>query len=129
MAQRMYCGHQHGQFRGNLWRPRRYRSNPHPGRKGHLLGEWLLRQLKRTNNREDYSTDEVLPTSQRSRADGYRTYYRSSSPVNDELGRAFYATLAKAAGIKTVINLADSQAELEQYFFAEGFNSPYYKTL
>ena len=28
-----------------------------------------------------------------------------------------------------MINLADSQAELEQYFAAEGFNSPYYKNL
>ncbi|MGI6148936.1 MAG: protein tyrosine phosphatase [Firmicutes bacterium] len=100
--------------------------------KGTYLGEWLLRQLKRTNNREDYSTDEVFANF-RSVAVGRMgtgTYYRSSSPVNDELGRAFYAdSLAKAAGIKTVINLADSQAELEQYFAAEGFNSPYYKNL
>ena len=82
-----------------------------------------FRQLKRTNNREDYSTDEVFANF-RSVAVGRMgtgTYYRSSSPVNDELGRAFYAdSLAKAAGIKTVINLADSQAELEQYFAAGG---------
>jgi len=100
--------------------------------KGTYLAEWLIRQLKRTNNREDYASDEVFANF-RSVAVGRMgsgIYYRSSSPVNNELGRAAYAdALVKAAGVKTVINLADSEAELEQYFAQEDFNSPYYKQL
>ena len=40
---------------------------------------------------------------------GYGTLYRSSSPVNPEISRNAYADAAiEAAGIKTVVNLADS---------------------
>ncbi|HHT73054.1 MAG TPA: protein tyrosine phosphatase [Firmicutes bacterium] len=100
--------------------------------KGTYLGEWLIRQLVRSNNREDYSSDEVFANFRNVAVGrmGTGIYYRSSSPINDELGRAYYAdSLTKAAGVKTVINLADSQSELEEYLAAEGFNSPYYKAL
>lgn len=56
--------------------------------------------------------------------------YRSSSPVNNEIGRAAYANgLAKAVGINTMINLSDSEEDIKAYFEAEGFNSDYYKSL
>jgi protein tyrosine/serine phosphatase len=46
------------------------------------------------------------------------------------LGRAAYADkLTEAAGIKTVINFADSEEEINRYIAAEDFNSPYYKSL
>ena len=45
--------------------------------------------------------------------------------MNNELGRAAYAdALAKANGIQTVMNLADSDALIEGYIAADGFNSP-----
>ena len=53
--------------------------------------------------------------------------YRSSSPVNPELGRNTYADqLAEAAGIKTVLNLADSEEAMKAY---EGYADSYYATL
>ncbi len=99
---------------------------------GAYFDEWDMRQLERTNNREDYSTDAVFANFRNVTAGNIAPgmYYRSSSPVNNELGRAAYAdALAKEAGIKTVVNLADSKEELESYFEEEDFNSPYYKSL
>ena len=56
--------------------------------------------------------------------------YRTSSPVNPEIGRASYADdLIEKAGVQTVINLADDDAAIQGYFAAEGFDSPYYKGL
>lgn len=53
--------------------------------------------------------------------------FRSSSPVNPELGRNTYAdALVEKAGVKTAINLADSQEELAAY---EGYADSYYATL
>lgn len=77
------------------------------------LNEFLLRHLVRTNAREDYAqlSDEqfanfrVVATS----GMGKNLLYRSSSPVDPEIGRNQYADAAlKAAGVRTVINLADS---------------------
>ncbi|MCF6460410.1 tyrosine-protein phosphatase [Clostridium sp. Cult3] len=100
--------------------------------KAGYLTEWEIRQLDRSDNREDYASDVIFANfrnvSTGNIAKG--VYYRSSSPVNNELGRAAYAdALAKEAGIKTVVNLADSKEELESYFEKEDFNSPYYKSL
>lgn len=100
--------------------------------KGAYLNEWLIRQLVRTNEREDYASDAVFANFRNVAVGnmGAGTYFRSSSPVNNELCRAPYAdALAKEAGIRTVINLADSAEELESYFAQDDFNSPYYKEL
>jgi len=96
------------------------------------LTEYEMHRLERTNNRADYPSDEVFAnfrSIQMGRiADG--VLYRSASPINPEIGRAAYADrLAKATGIATVINLADSVKDLEGYFTGEEFNSSYYKTL
>ena len=96
------------------------------------LGEYLLRQLTRTNIRSDYSSDSIFANFRSIATTGINPsiLYRSSSPVNNELGRAAYADkLTEAAGIKTVINLADSEEEINGYIAAEDFNSPYYKSL
>lgn len=100
--------------------------------KAGYLAEYLLRQLKRTNLRADYATDSIfanfraIPTAAIKPA----VLYRSSSPVNNELGRAAYSdALAKAVGVATVLNLSDSDQEIQAYCAAPGFNSPYYKSL
>ena len=100
--------------------------------KGSYLAEWMIRQLERTNNREDYASDTVFANFRAVTTGnmGHGVYYRSSSPVNNDLGRAAYAdVLVKEAGIKTIINLADDKEEVEGYFAKEDFNSPYYKEL
>lgn len=80
--------------------------------KGGYREEWLIRQLVRTNERSDYAHlgDEafanfrVIDTT----GIGVGKLYRSSSPINPELGRYAYANkAAEDAGIKTIVNLAD----------------------
>jgi protein tyrosine/serine phosphatase len=96
------------------------------------LAEYLLRQLVRTDVREDYATDSIFANFRGITTTGMNpaVLYRSSSPVNNELGRAAYAdSLTEAVGIKTVINLADSDEEIKSYFESEGFASNYYKSL
>jgi len=99
--------------------------------KGGYLDEMEIRELdsKRTNVREDYASDEVFANfravTMGDIADGM--LYRTSSPVNPELGRNTYAdAFLKAAGVKTVVNLADSKETMEAY---EGYADTYYSTL
>ena len=80
--------------------------------------QWLIHQLVRTNERADYShlSDEsfanfrVIDTT----GMGKNLLYRSSSPINPEIGRSTYADkAAKDAGIVTVVNLADASNTYE----------------
>lgn len=91
-----------------------------------------LLNLKYTNNRYDYESDEVFAnfraiTSGRI-AEG--KLYRSASPVNNECGRASYAnTLVEAAGAVTILNLSDSDENIKSYFAMQDFSSDYYRSL
>ncbi len=99
---------------------------------GGYFNEWEIRQLKRTNERADYSSDVVFANFRNAAAGTIApgVLYRSSSPVNNEIGRAAYAdALCADAKIAVAINLANSKEELEGYFTEEGFNSPYYRGL
>ena len=95
---------------------------------GGYMAQYLLHDLNRTNNREDYAdlTDEqfanfrVITTT----GMGENILYRSSSPVNPELGRNTYADkAAEAAGVKTFVNLADDATKAAAY---EGYAESYY---
>ncbi len=100
-------------------------------KKGYL-SEYLLHQLKRSNDRSDYALDSVFANFRNISTNGINpgVLYRSSSPVNNEIGRAAYSdALAKAVGINAVLNLADSKEDINQYFSASDFDSPYYKSL
>lgn len=101
---------------------------------GGYLDEYNLRQLAqfRTYDREDYASDEVYanfrPVVMGSIPAG--VLYRSSSPINNEISRAAYADdQAEAAGIATVINLADSDESMAGHYAGEDFDSEYYKAL
>ena len=86
----------------------------------------------RTNNREDYASDQIFANFREVTLGDIApgVLYRSSSPVNNGLGRAAYVDVfCKEAGINTIINLADNASELDVFFAAEDFNSPYYKSL
>ena len=92
------------------------------------LAEYLLHQLTRTNERSDYShlSDEQFANFREIHfgdlADN--RLYRTSSPINPELGRNTYADAAlKAAGVNVIMNLADSAEEAASY---EGFADSYY---
>ena len=98
--------------------------------KGGYLSQYILHDLTRTNNREDYKelTDEEFANFREITTTGMGEgkLYRTSSPINPELGRNTYADEAcKKAGVSVVMNLANSKDEAEKY---EGFASSYYST-
>lgn len=98
--------------------------------KGGYLSQYILHDLTRTNNREDYPelTDEEFANFREITTTGMGKgkLYRTSSPINPELGRNTYADEAcKKAGVSVVMNLANSKDEAEKY---EGFTSSYYST-
>ena len=100
--------------------------------KGEYRDQYLIHQLSRTNDRNDYSSDAVFANFRGIKGGnlGSDALYRSSSPVNNEIGRAKYADkLAEENKINTVMHLADSSDAVEGYFKEEGFASPYYKSL
>ena len=100
--------------------------------KGEYRDQYLIHQLSRTNEREDYSSDAVFANFREIVGGnlGSGALFRSSSPVNNEIGRAKYADeLMSLNNIKSVMNLADSRETIEGYFKEEDFASPYYKTL
>ena len=100
--------------------------------KGGYRDQYLIHQLFRTNEREDYSSDAVFANFREIVGGnlGSGALFRSSSPVNNEIGRAKYADeLVSLNNIKSVMNLADSRETIEGYLKEEDFASPYYKTL
>ena len=95
--------------------------------KGGYAEEYAIRQLERTDNRDDYASDEVFANfrmvDEGNIAEG--VLYRSCSPVRGDARAPYADALAKKAGIATVINLADSTESME-----EGLkDAPYYSAL
>lgn len=100
--------------------------------KAAALETQLLNSLKYTNGRSDYASDAVFANFRAIKAGkiGKNILYRSCSPINNEHKRAKYAdALAKEAGIKAVLNLADSDEEITGYIAKDDFASEYYKNL
>ena len=92
------------------------------------MAEYLLHELSRTNAREDYAhlTDAEFANFRAVTTTGMGAgkLYRSSSPINPEIGRNTYAmTEVEKAGITVVMNLADTEEEAKAY---EGFAGSYY---
>lgn len=88
--------------------------------------QWLIHQLVRTNERGDYThlSDEAFANFRvvDTTGMGESRLFRSSSPINPEIGRSLYADeAAQNADIKTVINLADASNTYE------GTENAYYR--
>lgn len=95
--------------------------------KGGYLDEYAIRQLVRTDAREDYGTDEIFANFRMVDEGNIvpGVLYRSCSPVRGDSRTPYADALAEAAGIRTVINLADSEESM-----AEGLAmAPYYSSL
>ncbi len=95
---------------------------------GAYYDSWLMNQLVRSENREDYPqlTDAEFANFRAVTTTGVgeNKLYRSSSPVNPEINRNKQAdAAAREAGIKTFINLADNDQVMRGY---EGFDESYY---
>ena len=97
---------------------------------GGYYDQYVIHQLVRSENREDYPdlSDEEFANFRAITTTGIGTgkLYRSSSPVNPEINRNLFADqAASAAGVKTFINLADNEEVMRGY---EGFDASYYST-
>ncbi len=95
---------------------------------GGYLAQYILHDLARTNNRADYAllSDAQFANFRKVSTSGVGNgkLYRTSSPINPEIGRNTYADAAlKQAGVTVVMNLADDPASAKKY---EGFNDSYY---
>ena len=96
--------------------------------KGGYADEYLLRQLVRTAQREDYPhlTDEEYANFRGigTAGMGIGALYRSSSPLNPELGRSRQADEAlNNAGVQTVMNLCDTEEAMRGF---EDYPTSYY---
>ena len=102
------------------------------GEKGGYHDQYIIHQIVRTNDRADYASDQIFANFRNIAAGdlGKNTLFRSSSPINNDLGRAAYADdFVEANGIRTVINLANSETDIAGYIAQECFESPYYASL
>ncbi len=94
---------------------------------GGYATEMAIRDINRTNNREDYPelSDAEFANFRQITTTGMGDHlYRGSSPINPEIGRNTYADAElEKAGVTVVMNLANSQAEAEAY---PGFSDSYY---
>ena len=96
--------------------------------KGGYVDRLALGLLNRTNERDDYEdlTDAEYANFREITTTGMapKTLYRASNPVNPDISRNVYADKAcEEAGIKTFINLSDSEAVAQAF---EGFADSYY---
>lgn len=92
------------------------------------MAEYLLHDLTRTNNREDYPalTDETFANFREIKTSGIKakTLYRSSSPIDPSIGRNLYADAAlKKAGVTVIMNLTDAKETALTY---PDFENSYY---
>ena len=86
-----------------------------------------INNLVYSDAREDYASDEIFANF-RAAIDG--RLYRSASPIDNQHNRAATAKeLIQAAGVKSVMNMSDTEEEALALLAAEDFDSPYYKTL
>jgi len=93
--------------------------------KGAYKAELEVRNLTRTNNRSDYSSDAVFANFREVKMGGIpaNVLFRSSHPaIADDARPPYTASLGERAGIATVINLADNPQELPQR------TGPWYQT-
>ena len=101
-------------------------------KKAAALETQTLNSLAYSNNREDYSSDEVFANFREITAGNIKPgkLYRSASPFNSIYNRAPYVnTLAEKAGIKGILDLADTEEDIIAYFEQPDFKSFYAKSL
>ena len=86
-----------------------------------------ISNLEYSNDRADAPSDEAFANF---RAIKEGRLYRSASPVDNQYGRAACADrLIREARVRTVMNLANTEEEIESCFAREDFASPYYMKL
>lgn len=98
---------------------------------GGYYEEYVMRQLFYTDERGDYPdlTDDEFANFREVRTTGIRNgvLYRSATPVDPSRNRNAYADAAiKRVGVASILNLADSEADLVAF---PGYGDTYYATV
>ena len=95
--------------------------------KGAYLADYKIRQLKKSENRSDYASDEVFANFRSVKAGSIapNRLYRSCNPVYGDARAPYAEKLIKANGIKAAVNLADSRESAWKHID----EAPYYKSL
>ncbi|AEC02583.1 tyrosine-protein phosphatase [Parasphaerochaeta coccoides] len=95
-------------------------------KKGYLR-EYEVRHLEKSEERAAYASDEIFANFRYVKAGKIPPgrLYRSANPVLNDARAPYAAKLAELAGVKTVINLADSEASMAPNLPA----APYYEKL
>ena len=91
-----------------------------------------LLDVRYTNNRDDYSSDEVFANFRNVKVGNLKDniLYRGASPIDNHHKRAKYANdLIKSVGIKYDVDLSDDENDLKKHFEATDFKSDYFKSL
>ena len=95
--------------------------------KGAYLADYKIRQLKKSENRSDYASDEIFANFREVKAGGIASgrLYRSCNPVYGDARAPYAEKLIQANGIKAAVNLADSRESAWKHID----EAPYYKGL
>ena len=95
--------------------------------KGAYFADYKIRQLKKSENRSDYASDEVFANFREVKAGGIASgrLYRSCNPVYGDARAPYAEKLIQANGIKAAVNLADSRESAWKHID----EAPYYKGL
>lgn len=100
--------------------------------KGKYLSTQNNLKLSYSNNREDYDSDVIFSNFRVIDSGNIKsnTFYRSASPCDDIYNRATYVDkLIKQYEIKTIIDIADDEEEIEEYYNDSLLNCSYWKGL
>ena len=100
--------------------------------KGKYLEEQEAGDIHYTNQRDDYPSDAVFANFRNVTVGriAKKRLYRSASPCDNKYNRAACADdLAAKAGIRYILDLADSDQDIEKYSEQPDFDSPYFMSL
>lgn len=101
-------------------------------KKGKYKDTQNLWNIKYTNNRNDYSSDEVFVNFRNIKVGNLKTniLYREASPIDNYYNRAKYVDkLIKKVNINYDIDLSDDEKNIKIHFGKKDFDSPYFKSL
>ncbi|MBO4360477.1 MAG: tyrosine-protein phosphatase, partial [Eubacteriaceae bacterium] len=100
--------------------------------KGKYLDIQTVSDIHYKDIREEFPSDEVFANFREVTAGsiGEKTLYRGASPCDNQHQRAPYSDLLIGqAGVRCILDLADSEAKIEKYIASDDFSSPCFLSL
>lgn len=100
--------------------------------KGKYLDIQNASDIHYKDEREKFESDEIFANFRAMNLGGLKEnfVYRSASPCDNQHNRAPYVDqLINEAGVKGILDLADTDVKISRYMDKDDFNSPYFKSL